>query len=54
MIMQLRDVLPSYATHIGHFALNPKSVATRARFQAIVHALRDALLLYAKHIGNVV
>jgi hypothetical protein len=50
-IMQLRDALLSYAKHIGHCALNPKSVATRARFQAIMQ-LRDAHLLYAKHIGN--
>ena len=51
--MQLRDALLSYAKHIGHFALNPNSVATRARSQAIIQ-LRDALLSYAKHIGNVV
>ena len=84
--MQLRDALPSYAKHIGHFALNPNSVATRVRSPAIMHAiarctslirqthwpiylnypnavetrvrsqaimqLRDALLSYAKHIGN--
>ena len=49
--MQLRDALLSYAKHIGHFALNPNSVATRARSQAIMQ-LRDALLSYAKHIGH--
>jgi hypothetical protein len=47
--MQLRDALLSYTKHIGHFALNPNSVATRALSQAIMH-LRDALLSYAKHI----
>jgi hypothetical protein len=51
--MQLRDALLSYAKHIGNFALNPNSVATRARSQAVMQ-LRDALLSYAKHIGNVV
>jgi hypothetical protein len=49
--MQLRDALLSYAKHICHFALNPNSVATRARSQAIMQ-LRDALLSYAKHIGH--
>jgi hypothetical protein len=49
--MQLRDALLSYAKHIGHFALNPNSVATRARSPAIMQ-LRDALLSYAKHIAN--
>ena len=47
----MRDALRSYAKHIGHFALNPKSVATRARSQAIIE-LRDALLVYTKHIGH--
>jgi hypothetical protein len=49
--IQLRDALRSYAKYIGHFALNPKLVATRARSQAIIH-LRNELLLYAKHIGH--
>jgi hypothetical protein len=49
--MQLRDALRSYAKHIGHFALNPNSVATRARSQAIMQ-LRDVLLSYAKNIGH--
>jgi hypothetical protein len=49
----LRDALLLYAKHIGHFALNPNSVATRARSQAIMQ-LRDAPLSYAKHIGNFV
>ena len=47
--MQLRDALLLYAKHICHFALNPNSVATRARSHAIMQ-LRDALLLYGKHI----
>jgi hypothetical protein len=33
------------------FSVNPKSVATRARSKAIIQ-LRDALLLYAKHISH--
>jgi hypothetical protein len=35
----------------GHFALNPNSVATRARSQAIMQ-LRDTLLLHTKHIDH--
>jgi hypothetical protein len=50
-VMQLRDALLSYAIHIGHFALNPNSVGSRARSPAIVQ-LRDALLSYAKFIGH--
>jgi hypothetical protein len=49
--MQLRDALLLYAQHIAHCALNPKSVATRARSQAIMQ-LRDSLPSYAKHIGH--
>ena len=47
----MRDALLLYAKHIGHFALNPNAVATRARSPAIVQLL-DALLLHTKHIGH--